>query len=141
VVSNAIPLSFTGEQHPVGRICGVVGEPQHRVGAVAAKEVDDRLEGGHRGRQPGAVELGDAPGVGRGEVPRALVGVGQQAVRAHRSVVLDERLEVPGNVLDVHDGHGASVPQNTSGPCGEGPRRQNRRGSEPLGVLSVASAP
>ena len=52
-----------------------------------------------------AVDLGDAPRVGLGEARSALVGLGQQAVGALRAVAVDQRGEVPGDLLHIDEGH------------------------------------
>ena len=98
------------EQRAVGRVGGVDGEAQHRVVAGAAEAIDDRLELGHRGGELGAVELGDAARVGLGEARGALVGLGQQPVGALGALAVDQRIEVPGDLLHVHEGHSTSVP-------------------------------
>ena len=54
--------------------------------------------------RPGAVELGDAAGVGLGEARGALVGLVEEAIGAFGAVAVDERIEVPGDVLDVSEG-------------------------------------
>ena len=41
------------------------------------------------------------PGVGLGEARGALVGLGQQPVGALRAVAVDQRIEVPGDLLHV----------------------------------------
>ena len=98
-------LLHAREQRAVGRIGRVDREAQHRVGAGAAEAVDDRLELGHGRGQPRAVELADAAGVGLGEARGALVGLVEQALGAFRAVAVDQRIEVPGDLLDVSEGH------------------------------------
>ena len=98
------------QQRAVGGIGGVDGEAQHRVVAGAAEAIDDRLELGHGGGELGRVELADAPGVGLGEARGALVGLGQQPVGALSAVAVDQWIEVPGDLLHVHEGHSTSVP-------------------------------
>ena len=98
------------EQRAVGRIGGVDGEAQHRVVAGASQPIDDRLELGHGGGELGAVEFGDAARVGLGEARGALVGLGQQPVGALRALAVDQWIEVPGDLLHVHEGHSTSVP-------------------------------
>ena len=98
------------EQRAVGGIGGVDREAQHRVVAGAPEAIDDRLELGHRGGQLGRVELADAPGIGLGEAGGALVGLGQQPVGALSALAVDQWIEVPGDLLHVHEGHSTSVP-------------------------------
>jgi hypothetical protein len=98
------------EQRAVGGVGGVDGEAQHRVGARAAQAVDDRLQLGHGGGQARAVELADVARVGLGESRSALVGLGQQPLCALGPLAVDQRIEVPGDLLHVHDGHSTSVP-------------------------------
>jgi hypothetical protein len=50
-------LLHARHQRAVGRVGGVDGEAQARIGPGAADEVDDRLQLGHRGREPRAVEV------------------------------------------------------------------------------------
>ena len=93
------------QQRPVAGIGRVDREAQHRVGAGAAEAVDDRLELGHGRGQPGAVELADAARVGLGEARRALVGLVEQPLGPFRAVAVDQRIEVPADLLDVSEGH------------------------------------
>ena len=60
--------------------------------------------------RPGAVELADVAGVGLGEARGALVGLGQQPIGALGALAVDQRIEVPGDLLRVHEGHSTSVP-------------------------------
>ena len=101
-----MPRSCTrASSAPLAGIGRVDREAQHRVGAGAAEAVDDRLELGHGGGEPGAVELADLARVGLGEARRALVGLVEEAIGAFRALAVDERIEVPGDLLDVSEGH------------------------------------
>ena len=97
------------EQRAVDRIGGVDREAQLRVGADAADEVGDLLQLGHRGGELGAVEFIHATGVALGERRGALVGLGKESVGALGPGAVDERLEVPGDILKIGHGHGDNV--------------------------------
>ena len=97
------------EQRAVGGVGGIDREAQLRVGADTADELGDALQLVHRGGQLGAVELGHAARVALGERGGALVGLGQEAVGSLGPGAVDERLEIPGDVLEVGHGHAGNV--------------------------------
>ena len=146
-------LLHARQQRAVGRIGRVDREAQHRVGAGAAEAVDDRLELGHGGGQPRAVELADPAGVALGEARGALVGLVEEAVGAFRAVAVDQRIEVPGDLLDVSRESltKCALTKATRSRAAWGALRHvgsrgsavtsERRASQPLGLALCGSVP
>ena len=79
------------------------GEAQHRVRAGAADELLQPGELVHRRGEPRAVELADLAAVGGRERLGALLGLVEQRLDARRSRAraVEQRLEVPGDLLDL----------------------------------------
>ena len=96
------------EQRAARRVGGVAGEVEHRVRAGAPELLLDRLQLAHRGDEPGPVELGDLAGVGRGERVGASLRLGDHRLYGGFGVVsaaVQQRVEVPGDILEVKRGH------------------------------------
>ena len=92
------------EQCLIGRVRGVRAEPQHCVVGGAAETLEYLCELGHRVRQAGLVELGDAACVGRREVVGAAFGLAEQPQGTRVALAEDERLEIPDDLVDVVSG-------------------------------------
>ncbi len=98
-------LADPRDERAVRRVDRVDGEAQVRVVARAGDELGDRLELGHRLGEPGAVEPGDVSRVAPGERRRPLVGLGQHAVGPLGALAVDQRVEVPRDVLHIDHAH------------------------------------
>ena len=142
-------LLHAREQRAVGGVGGVDGEAQHRVRAGPAEQVDDRLELAHGGGEAGPVELADTSSMRFGEACGARVSVVEQTIGTVGPVAVDERIEVPRDVLNIDDGHATSVPyrglwarrQSDAVPSRSGcspPRRlpEERRGLRAAGLTT-----
>ena len=146
-------LLHAREQRAIGRVGGVDGKAQHRVVAGAAEAVDDRLELGHGGGQLRSVELADAARIGLGEARGALVGLGQQPISALGAFAVDQRIEVPRDLLHVHEGHSTkcALTKATRSRAARGALRHvsslrsavtsERRASQPQGLALCGSVP
>ncbi len=122
------PAPARAPERAVGGVGGVDREAQVRVGPGAPDQVADRLQLGHRLGEARAVELGHTTRVALREARGAFVGLGEQAVGAVGPVAVNQRLEVPGDVVQVGGG-GGHRPHDTT-------RHREGRGPESLGMLS-----
>ncbi len=94
-------LLHAREQGAARRVGRVRREVQHGVGADAADDLREPGELAHRLDQAGAVELGDAAGVALGERVGAALGVGEHGVDGGLAGAVEQRGEIPGDLLDL----------------------------------------